>query len=65
MIELTDKNGNPFPNFSLADCDGLSGEHLWSPMTWRGNSNIGALSGKLVRIRFSLHRVRVHAFRFA
>lgn len=65
MIELADKNGTPFPNFSLADCDGLSGEQLWSPVTWRGNSNVGVLNGKLVRIRFSLHRARVHAFRFA
>lgn len=64
MIELADESGKPFPNFSLADCDGLSGETLWSPMTWRGNSNVGALSGKLIRIRFGLHRVCLHAFRF-
>ena len=65
MIELADERGNPFPNFSLADCDGLSGEHLWSPMTWRGNSNVGTLSGKLIRIRFGLHRACLHAFRFS
>ncbi len=64
-IELTDADGKPFPGYALADCDGLSGEHLWSPMTWKGNAEVSALQGKLMRIRFSLNRVRLHAFQFS
>ena len=64
-IELTDVQGKPFEGYSLADCDGLYGEHLWSPITWRGKSSVAAFRGKLVRIRFSLRRVRLYAFRFA
>ena len=64
-IEITGEIGKPFPGYSLVDCDGLSGEQLWSPMTWRGNSGVGALQGKLVRLHFKLNRVRLYAFRFA
>jgi hypothetical protein len=65
IVEIADEKGNPFPGYSLADCDGLAGEHLWSPMTWRGNEKVDRLSGKLVRIRFNLHRAQLHAFRFS
>jgi hypothetical protein len=64
-IEIADERGKPFPGYALADCDGLSGEHLWSPMTWRGNSDVSAMRGKLIRLRFALNRVRLYAFRFA
>lgn len=64
-IEIAEVSGAPVPGFALTDCDCLYGEQLWSPMTWRGKSDISALRGKVVRFRFSLNRVRLHAFRFA
>ena len=64
-IEIDDEGGKPFPGYALEDCDGLAGEHLWSPMTWRGNSDVSGLRGKLIRLRFGLNRVRLYAFRFA
>jgi hypothetical protein len=64
-VEIAGVDGKPFPGFSLADCDGLEGDHLWSPMRWRGNENTGSLAGKPVRLRFSLTRTRLYAFRFA
>jgi hypothetical protein len=65
LIELADESGKPFPGYSLAECDGLSGEQLWAPMTWRGKTDLRGLQGKLVRIRFALNRIRVHGFQFA
>jgi hypothetical protein len=64
-IEISDESGVPVPGFRLTDCDCLYGEQLWSPMTWRGKTDIGSLRGKVIRLRFSLNRVRLHAFRFA
>jgi hypothetical protein len=64
-IEITDERGKPFPGYTLEDCDGLAGEHLWSTMTWKGNGDVSGLQGKLIRLRFGLHRVRLYAFRFA
>ncbi len=64
-IEIAEENGDAIPGYSLAECDGLEGDQLWSPMTWRGKSDLSALRGKLIRLRFILNRVRLHAFRFA
>jgi hypothetical protein len=64
-IEIAEESGEPVPGFTLAECDFLYGEHLWSPMTWRGKSDLGSLRGKVIRLRFLLNRVRLHAFRFA
>ncbi len=64
-IEITDADGTPFPGYSLAECDGLGEDHLGSPMTWKGSTDVSSLRGKLVRVRFALTRVRLHAFQFA
>jgi hypothetical protein len=64
-VEITSADGEPMPGFALDDCDGLTGEQLWGPMTWKGSSDVSALREKLVRIRFVLNRVRLHAFQFA
>jgi len=64
-IEIADADGVPQPGFTLADCDCLYGESLWTAMTWRGKSDISSFRDKVVRFRFSLNRVRVHGFRFA
>jgi hypothetical protein len=64
-VEITTADGEPLPGFALDDCAGLSGDQLRAPMTWKGSSDVSALRGKLVRIRFSLNRIRLHAFQFA
>jgi hypothetical protein len=64
-VEFCEREGKPLPGFTLEDCDGLSGEHLWSPMSWRGKSDVGSLRGQLLRVRFQLNRVRLHGFQFA
>lgn len=64
LVELTGENGTPLPGYSLEDCDGLEGEQLWTAMRWHGNADVSSLRGKLIRVRFVLRRVRLHAFRF-
>ncbi len=64
-VELSDRAGKPLPGYALSECDPLMGEHLWSPVTWAGRSDVSALRGQLIRIRFELHRVRLHGFQFA
>jgi hypothetical protein len=63
-IEITDERGKAFPGYALEDCNPLEGEQLWSAMTWTGNSDVSGLRGKLIRLRFELHRIRLYAFRF-
>jgi hypothetical protein len=64
-VEIADRNGVVKPGFSLAECDGLMGDQLWSAVTWAGKSDVSTLSGQLVRVRFQLTRMRLHGFRFA
>jgi hypothetical protein len=64
-VEITNADGEPMPGYSLAECARLTGEQLWQPMTWNGSASVAELRGKLVRIRFSLNRVRLHAFQFS
>lgn len=64
-VEFSDTYGKPLPGFALADCDGLSGDHLWSPVTWRGAGDLSSLRGQLLRVRFQLHRMRLHGFQLA
>ena len=64
LVELADEQGKPFPGFSLADCDGLMEDHLASPMSWKGKTDVSELQGKLVRIHFVMNRVRLHSFQF-
>jgi hypothetical protein len=65
LVEIGDRNGKPAPGFSLAECDGLKGDQLWTPMTWSGKSDVSALRGETVRLRFQLSRARLHGFQFA
>jgi hypothetical protein len=64
-IEITEQNGKPIPGYSLPECDALYGEQHSSTMTWQGKSDLSALRGKLLRVRFVLDRVSLYSFRFA
>jgi hypothetical protein len=65
-VEIAEDNGQPVAGFSLAECDPVVGERLFGqPVTWAGRSDLSGLRGKLVRLRFQMRRVRLHAFQFA
>ena len=53
-----------FPGFSLADCDAIStGDELNRVMTWNGSSDLSALAGRKVYIRFFVQSATLYAFR--
>ena len=47
----------------LDDCDVITGDNLRQTVTWNGESDISAWSGKNMRLRFKLRRSRLHAMR--
>jgi hypothetical protein len=63
-VELQDANGQPFPGFSLADCQEQIGNELERVVNWKGGANLSTLAGKPVRLRFTLKDADVFAFRF-
>ena len=66
-VEIQDGNGKPIPDYGLADCDRIhSANSTKRVVAWRGKSDVGALSGGPIRLRFELQfGTKVYAFRFA
>ncbi|NLS79853.1 MAG: hypothetical protein GXY76_21610 [Chloroflexi bacterium] len=63
-VELAEPTGAPLPGRALDDCDALSGDALWTTVTWRGQSDLAPWAGRPVRLRLALRRARLHALRF-
>jgi hypothetical protein len=63
-VEIQDTAGKPLPGFAAADCDDVFGDALDRSVTWKGKTDVGALAGKPVRLRFVLKDADVYAFQF-
>ena len=50
---------------ATADCDPITGDNLERTVTWKGESDLSALRGKMVRLRFYMRRARLYALKFA
>ena len=56
----------PYAGFAMADCDGITmGESFGKAMTWKGSSDLSALKGKAVYVRFYLQNTTLYTFRIA
>jgi hypothetical protein len=64
-VELQDASGQPLPGFALADCQEQIGNELDRVVNWKSGSNLSAVAGKPVRLRFALKDADVFAFQFA
>ena len=63
-VEIQDESGHPIDGFRLEDADGLNGNSVRMPVTWNGKSDVSALSGKTVKIRFVMRDTKLYAFQF-
>jgi hypothetical protein len=63
-VEIQGASGKPMPDFSLKDCPPIFGDSLERVVTWKTGSDLSALTGKPVRLRFVLKDADVFAFRF-
>jgi hypothetical protein len=48
----------------FADCDPVTGDHLDRPVTWGGQSDVSAWSGRPVQLGISMRRARLYSLRF-
>jgi hypothetical protein len=64
-VEIQDEAGRPIPGFALDDCAPVFGDAHERPVTWRSGSDLGALAGQTVRLRFELQDAHLYAYRFA
>jgi hypothetical protein len=65
QVEIQYENGKPIPGFSLADCDLIhTANEINRPVTWNGESMVGKLEGKTIRLHFVLRDTDLYAFQF-
>lgn len=64
-VEIQHSDGSAIDGFTLEDCDEVIGDELDRTVTWRGNSDVSALAGDPVRMRFELKDADVYAFQFS
>jgi len=63
-VEILDASGAPLPGFTLRDADPLNGNSVRMAASWKGSTNVSALAGKPVRLRFKMRGARLYAFQF-
>lgn len=64
-VEIQDLDGKPLPGLALADCPPHFGDTIERVVTWRGGSDVGALAGRAVRLRFVLQDADLYAYQFS
>lgn len=64
-VEILDDRGFPLPGFSLREADELNINSVHARASWRGGqTDISALAGKTVRLRFKMRSAKLYAFQF-
>jgi hypothetical protein len=63
-VELQDASGQPLPGYTLEDCDEQFGDSVDRKVTWKDQSNLSALAGQPVRLRFELQDADLFAYQF-
>jgi hypothetical protein len=63
-VEVQDENGQALPGLGLNDMELLFGDELDAVVKWRRGSDLGALVGTPVRLRFVLKDTDLFALRF-
>lgn len=61
-VECLDEEGRPLPGFGLEDCVPLSVDAVAAPVRWQGQSSLGPLRQRPIRLRFHLHNARLYSY---
>ena len=63
-VEIQDQAGKPIPGFMLTDCPEIYGDAIEEVVRWQSGSDVSALAGQVVRLRFVLKDVDLYSIRF-
>jgi hypothetical protein len=61
-VEILDEKGDPISPFTRDNCVLVRGDHTLAPVQWSGVSDLSAVVGKKVRLRFHLTHGSLYAF---
>ena len=64
LVELLEENLEPIEGFTRAEAAPVNGNSVRMPVRWGEVSDVGALAGKPVRIRFMMRDCKLYAFQF-
>ena len=64
-VEVQDADANPQPGFTLDDCPEMFADVIDGVVAWNGETDVSALAGKPVRLRFWLNDADIYAFKFS
>ncbi|MDQ1256133.1 MAG: hypothetical protein QG656_729 [Candidatus Hydrogenedentes bacterium] len=63
-VELQDAAGQPLAGFTQAEADEIVGDQIERTVTWQGKSDVSALAGTPIRLRFILKDADLYSIRF-
>jgi len=63
-VEIQDAAGHPYPGYALADCPEIYGDELERPVAWNAGTEVSALAGRPLRLRFVMQDADLYALRF-
>jgi len=65
QVEILQESGDPIPGFRMLDADELNGNNVKLMASWnRGQTDVSALSGQVVRLRLKMRSAKLFAFQF-
>ena len=63
-VEIQGASGAPVPSFAHQDADEIIGDEIARAVSWKGNTDVGALAGNPVRLRFMMKDADLYSFHF-
>jgi hypothetical protein len=63
-VEIQDMDGNALSGYSLKECMEIYGDTIEREVHWKNGTDVSALAGKPVRLRFVLKDADLFSFRF-
>jgi len=64
QVEIQDAEGNAMENFGLEQSPEIYGDETEHVVAWKGGSDVGALAGQTVRLRFVMKDADLYSIRF-
>lgn len=64
FLELRNADGQPIPGFTMEESEEIAGNYIDEKAYWGGKTDLSAMEGTPVTIRFQLTRAKLYAFQF-
>jgi len=63
-VQLEQRDGQPYPGFSLLDCREIIGDEIARNVLWTDGADVSTLAGKVVRIRIFMKDAELYSLKF-